>query len=352
MARISALSAASIFDLPIDVWQRRMYQKNKKLLSLIFFVYGIFSVFSMQRDFHHTLYLTMILLGLVPGFLALNFIGKLSSKRQASGQSSPRLQAAHWFSQWLTQNMTQYSFMFCLPFFLVSQHWSYLSLTFCLLLTTLWDGWWKRLLPLTIYRQLLRLWSLLCASSFLLPILWPQHLRFFYPALAGLAVLALFPTRLDRSHIVASLILMTSVVTNLLLIPIAWRFPILSVWLDKPHFATNADRKEFGVEKLKAQLSVEELEALLNRGSSLCCVAPVVAPSGVRAKVTQEWTLDGHVLERSELKSYIQGNAEQKGFYSFFCKHNFPKLSAQHTLRCRLSLQDSIFLGDLQLLLP
>lgn len=323
----------------------------RKALTLVFLGWGIYSVFAMKRDFQHTTRLTIFLLALVPAFLLLHLVGRMATQHEAKGQTSPRLKAVNWLSQSLTQNMTQYILMFSLPFFIVSHRWVYLGITIMLLATTLWDEWWKTLLPITIYRQLLRLWSILCAGSFLYPFVWPGHLSNFYLAMATAAALALFPTRIDRTHLISSTVLQALTLLNLLALPPAFRFPLLSVWVNKPHFGTNEDQKDFGVTNLPAIWSSREFNATLAEGSSICCVAPVVAPPGVRERITQEWTLDGKLLEKPQLKSTIQGNANQRGFHSFFCKHNFPPVSTQHVLRCRLSLQETIFLGESSLIL-
>src|SRR6478735_3569513 len=125
--------------------------KGRAALTLGFLGYGIYSVFMMKRDFQHTTRLTIFLLALVPVFLLLHLVGKIVTRQEAKGQSSPRLKAVNWLSQWLTQNMTQYILMFSLPFFIVSQRWMYLGVTLVLLATTLWDEWWKVLLPITLY---------------------------------------------------------------------------------------------------------------------------------------------------------------------------------------------------------
>lgn len=325
--------------------------KRRKALTLVFLGYGIYSVFMMKRDFQHTTRLTVFLLALVPVFLILHLVGKASTRHEARGHTSPRLKAVNWFSQWLTQNMTQYILMFSLPFFIVSQRWVYLGATLILLATTLWDDWWKTLLPITLYRQLLRLWSLLCAGSFLYPFIWPGHISNFYLALATGAALALFPTRIDRQHLISSTVLQALTLVNLLLLPPAFRFPLLSVWINKPHFAMNEDQKDLGVQSIPVHWNTREFSSALGAGASICCVAPVVAPPGVRERISQEWTFDGQLLEKPQLKSTIRGSESQKGFHSFFCKHNFPVPTANHILRCRVSLQDTIFLGESILIL-
>ncbi len=318
----------------------------RKALTLVFLGWGIYSVFMMKRDFQHTTRLTIFLLALVPMFLLLHLVGRMATQHEARGQTSPRLKAVNWLSQSITQNMTQYILMFSLPFFIVSHRWVYLGITIILLATTLWDNWWKALLPITLYRQLLRLWSILCAGSFLYPFVWPGYLSNFYLAMATGAALALFPTRIDRTHLISSTILQALTMMNLLLLPPAYRFPLLSVWVSKPHFGTNEDQKDHGVTSIPTNWSVREFNQSLTDGSSVCCVAPVVAPPGVRERITQEWTLDGRLLEKPQLKSTIQGNADQRGFHSFFCKRNFPPAHAESVLRCRLSLQETIFLGE------
>jgi hypothetical protein len=323
-----------------------MNSKWRKALTLVFLGWGIYSIFMMKRDFQHTTRLTIFLVALVPAFLLLHLVGRMATQHEARGQTSPRLKAVNWLSQSITQNMTQYILMFSLPFFIVSQRWVYLGITLLLLATTLWDKWWKTLLPITLYRQLLRLWSILCAGSFLYPFIWPGHLSQFYLAMASAAALVLFPTRLDRTHWISSIILLALTLVNLLLLPPAFRFPLLSVWVSKPHFGINEDQKDHGVKNVPKDWSMREFQSTLVEGSSICCVAPVVAPPGVRERITQEWTLEGRLLEKPQLKSTIRGNANQRGFHSFFCKRNFPSAEAGQQLRCRVSLQDSIFLGE------
>jgi hypothetical protein len=169
--------------------------------------------------------------------------------------------------------------------------------------------------------------------------------------MATAAALALFPTRIDRTHLLSSTLLQGLTLVNLLVLPPAFRFPLLSVWVSKPHFGTNEDQKTYGVKNIPTIWTSREFNENLADGSSVCCVAPVVAPPGVRERITQEWTLDGKLLEKSQLKSTIRGNVNQRGFHSFFCKRNFPSVHAQHVLRCRLTLQDIIFLGETSLIL-
>jgi hypothetical protein len=329
----------------------RMHSRKRKALTLVFLGWGIYSVFMMKRDFQHTTRLTIFLLALVPMFLLLHLVGRVVTRHELRGHTSPRLKAVNWLSQSITQNMTQYILMFSLPFFIVNQRWVYLVATLFLLATTLWETWWKTLFPHTIYRQLLRLWSILCAGSFLYPFVWPGHLAHFYWALAAGAALALFPTRIDRNHLLSSALLLALTLLNLLLLPPALRFPLLSVWVSKPRFATNEDQKDTGVEKLPREMKATAFRDTLRSGSTICCVAPVVAPPGVRERVIQEWTLEGELLEKPQLKSYIRGNANQRGFHSFFCKRNFPPVRAGQILRCRISLQETIFLGEMSLTL-
>jgi hypothetical protein len=190
---------------------------------------------------------------------------------------------------------------------------------------------------------------MLCASSFLLPFVWPNHLDKFYWGLSVAAILSLIPTRFDRLHCGNSMLLILIVMSNLRLMPISTRFPVLSVWIDKPRFAINEDQKNRGISKLEHEISLEKFEAMLTQEFSICCVAPVIAPPGIRERITQEWTIDKHVIERPKLSKLIQGNEEQRGFHSFFCKHNFPEIKSQSTIRCQISLQESIYLGEIQL---
>ncbi len=324
----------------------------KNALSLVFFASGIYSVLSMERDFQHTSKLMIFFLCLFPIFLAMSIITRVASRYEALGHWSIKVHVLNWVSQYAMQSMTQYILMYCLPFFFKTQRWIYLTITAGLLITTLWDNLWERLILATTYRKFLRLWTFLSAGSFLWPFLFPKHLHEFYWGLSAFAIPALMPMRFEKKQFKSSAVLFCFTFLALLALPMSWRFPMLSVWLEKPHFATNENQKSLGVKVLTDELSLYEFKETLRQGNTICCVAPIVAPPGVRERVTQEWTLGGILLERPELKSSIQGNAEQRGFHSFFCKRNFPQLARDQTLLCQLSLQDSIFLGEIKLTIP
>lgn len=324
----------------------KVHGMRKKILPFLFLAYGLYSMLSLQRDFQTIQRLTIYLFLLIPAFILFSLAFRWYEDRDRRAKMRRFDTAFHFISRTATQNLTQYILMFCLPFFLAGQHWFYMGINLLCLATLLWEPWWSALLRSWVYRRAVQLWSSLCASSFLLPFLWPQQLRWFYWMLTAVGLAALLPARFDKKHLLilgsSALVLLIA----LLGLPLSWRFPILSVWLQKPHFETDTLRKDSPHLTLQTSMPREEVLALLQSGHSLCCVAPIVAPPQLREKIQQEWTLDGELIERPELKTTIAGNAQQRAFRSYYCKQNFPKLEQGETLRCRLFLQEYLYLGS------
>ncbi len=318
---------------------------RQRILPFLFLAYGLYSMQSLQRDFQSVHRLTVYLVLLVPVFLLFNLAFRWYEAREKRRRFDTAL---HWVSRSLNQNFTQYILMFCLPFFIAGQRWFYAVIHIVALAISLWEPWWARLLASWIYRRLMLLWSLLTAVSFLFPFLWPSSLAWFYPALTAVGMTAFIPGRRDKSHMITVGVGSLALIASLLALPLSWRFPILSVWLQKPHFETDTLVKDSPHQSLGDTFPVQDLQRLLAEGHSLCCVAPIVAPPTLREKVVQEWSLDGHIIESPELKTSIAGNADQRAFRSYFCKQNFPSFGPGQLLRCRILLQHSINLGSTQ----
>ena len=319
---------------------------RQRILPFLFLAYGLYSMYSLQSNFQTVERLTVYFVLLVPAFLLFNIAFRWYEARE---KRRPLDTALHWVSRSMNQNFTQYVLMFCLPFFIAGQHWFYAAIHIFALAVSLWEPWWSRLLASWIFRRAMLLWSLLSGSSFLFPFLWPDRLSWFYPALTLVGLTAFIPGRRDKSHLITVGWGSLGLVAMMLTLPLAWRFPVLSIWLQKPHFETDTADKDETHRNLGAHISAADLRGLLADGHSVCCVAPIVAPPRLREKVVQEWTIDGHVIESPELKTSIAGNAEQRAFRSYYCKQNFPALETGQVLRCRLFLQHSMTLGGAQL---
>jgi hypothetical protein len=325
-------------------------QISQRFLALLGLGWGVFSIFALKRGFQHIERLRISYYLLIPLFLILSMVMHHWEDIRSEIAHSRRRKLIRTIVVSGSQTMAQYVLMFCLPFFWMGGgRWLYLVPTALLLVVTLWDPWWNRCLKSPLFRSVLQVWTLLCGLGFLFPFLWPNRFEYFYQAMAGITTIALIPTKLTLPKIKLATGLWAVFMVLLLLLPVSLRFPILSVWLDKPRFAFDINRQDVTPMAME-EISKTELETYLKNGHALCCVAPIVAPPGVREKVKQEWSTTQRVLESPLLKTTIRGSSEERSFYSYFCKHNFPSFAEKETIRCRLYLNDSeIHLGDISL---
>jgi hypothetical protein len=321
----------------------------RRILPYLFLLYGLYSVVSLQRDFQHTTRLMVYLFLLVPVFLFLSFIYRWYEQDRVPLRMQRYHTYFHWVSRSMIQTLTQYILMFCLPFFSVSERWIYFGFTLILLATTLWDPWWSKLLHSWLYRRLLQLWSLLCATSFLFPFLWPDKLEWYYGALVVAGMFSVLPSQKQKSHLYATSALLGFLLLVSVILPLSWRFPILSVWLQSPRFETDTHIKDETHLVFGKEVQLAKVQKLLAEGHHICCHAPIVAPGSIREKVQQEWTLNGQLLERPLLKTTIAGNPFQRAFRSYYCKQNFTLMQGNDLLRCRLYLHGDIYLGEVAL---
>lgn len=318
-----------------------------KFVPFLVLAYGLYSVFTLQRDFDHIGRLIFSLALMGPAFIFLTLAPAFLDSRDPNSHLFRYRKWISFVSESATLNITQYILMFCLPFFAVKESWVYLVINVALLGMTLWDPIYSRLIRHPSFRHLLQAWTLISAYSFLFPFILPSYIRFFYPIMALTVIIAFIPTQRERRYLTSQGILCAVTIAFVLLPPLPMRFPLLSVWLKSPRFAIDrGDSHQFN-EKLPKQPLWTELRKELANDASLCCMAPVVAPPSLREKLTQEWLLDGKVLEEAHLKTAIQGNSRELAFRSFYCKKNFPAISEDETLRCRVYLQDSVYIGGI-----
>lgn len=324
-------------------WGRQT--KLRKYLPFFFFAYGVFSVFSLQRDFSHITRLSVFLLLVGPSFMILALLGRLLERMADDSKWNRYSTWARRVNLSATQNMTQYILIFCFPFYVAKEEWIYFGINLIWMGTVLWDPYYRRLIHSAAYRHALLAWALVSASSFLFPFIFSDRLEWFYPALALASALAFIPTRKEKSYVLMLLCLWILSLIPLLLLDPAHRFPLLSVWAKNPHFAFSGDTKPAYAESLAKSMSRQSVKAIIADGASLCCVAPIVAPPGFRLNVRQEWQLGNRLIESVQLKTPIQGNAKQSAFHSYFCKRNFPFGEDDEKLRCRIMIGDSIDIG-------
>lgn len=317
----------------------------RKLLPFFFLIYGLFSVFTLQRDFSHITQLSIFVLLVGPSFMILAIVGRLFERLSKESKWAKYSSWAKMANLSATQTMTQYILIFCLPFYVVKQGWMYFGINLLWLGTILWDPLYEHLIQSTLYRHVLLAWALLSASSFLFPFILPNHLHWFYPALALVSSAAFIPTRKEIRYVISLLCLWLISLVPLFAFDATHRFPLLSVWTKDAHFAFKIDSKDSSDKGLAKSISRQSIKDVLVDGGSICCVAPVVAPPNLRTNIRQEWMLGDRIIESVQLKTPIQGNVTQQAFHSYFCKKNLPFGAEDERLRCRVQIGDSIDIG-------
>lgn len=326
-------------------------ERIKKYLPVVFLLYGLVSVFTLQRDFSHITQLSIFVLLIGPAFVSFALLTRLLQNLSEESRWSRYKGFAQRANLSATQTLTQYILIFCLPFYVIKGSWIYFGINLIWLSTLLWDPVYERMIGSTLYRHLLLAWALISASSFLYPFVLPEQLPWFYTVLSIVSGLAFLPTQKEGKYFALLIGLWVLTLIPLLFLPSQYRFPILSVWAKKPFYAWDVKGKVPEGESLAKTMSKSYFRDYLSEGHSLCCVAPVVAPQKVTTKIKQEWTLGGRVIESTQLKTPIQGNVAQVAFHSFFCKRNFPMNEEEEVLRCRIKIGENIDIGGAQVIL-
>lgn len=318
----------------------------RRLFAGFFLVYGIYYAWQMQRDFDKAHLLIFSLAAILPLVLVLHFVEKINTDALEPGHWLKRVHPwVCWGGVWSTQSLVQYVLTFCLPFFLLGLHYGYLLVTAAILGSTLWDPWWERLFKYPLYRRLVVLWSSLCAISFAWPFMFPRNLAAVYPVMTVLGMVVITPNKRKKQSWLAAGLLAAALVCNIWLLPTPHRFPILSIWLAQPYFTTRHG-KELAVQKLPATIPVTRFRQILNSGQEICCVTPIVAPPGVRESIFMEWYTDDGTIEHPKLRKKAIGNAKQRAFHTYYCKHNFPKILPGNDIYCVITFKEEIFLGE------
>jgi hypothetical protein len=320
-------------------------ERIKRLLPIAFLIYGLISVFTLQRDFSHVTKLTIFVLLIGPTFLFFGLLGRVLERLPDDSRWSRYKDFARMANLSATQTMAQYILIFCLPFYVMKSNWIYFAANILLLGLILWDPVYERLVAYPLFRHMLLAWSLVAASSFLFPFVLPGKIAWFYPALAVVSGFAFIPTRKEGRYFIGLAGLWTMTLVPLLVLPPEYRFPLLSVWTKQTHFAWDVEGRSSVDEPLARTMSQSYLKDFIGEGHRLCCVAPIVAPPGLSTTIRQEWTLGGRVIESTELRTPIQGNASQQAFHSYFCKRNFPLGDQDEWLRCRIKIGKDIDVG-------
>ncbi len=346
---------------------RRRLGRRAYLLPWLSFAYGIVSGVTITRDFAHSSSLVRWFVTLIVVSIALRAFtyvqreelgAKLGERFGVVRHLLDRPALIQGLGSGLTQYSVQYIGMFCLPLLFFAQAWWTFGLTLLVVGTTLWDSWWDRLAPRFWYLALIRAVSAVLAASFTFAVLLPRQLAWFHPLCAAAAAAAVLPwhrlssrTRPERRELLPFLVVSALAVYQAS--TDAWlRVPLLSVWLKAPQMGVGIDHRKLR-EPWHAEVSRERLSLALSLGQDVCCITPVVSPSGVLAKVIHEWRADGRIIDRISLPE-IRGGGGPDGlapFRTFSCKKHLPPPSRTGLLECLVYLEPAIYLGRVRLVL-
>ncbi len=335
-----------------------------RLLPWLSLAYGLASGILITRDYEHSTTLVRYLLTLVLGSILLRWWLGLEHRepprlvRQLGlfRHLRERHALVADFGSGLTQYAVQYIGMFCLPLLFFAEAWWTFLLTVLVVGSTLWDAWWERLSRQFWYLALVRAVSAVLSGSFAFAVLFPRHLEAFHPALALAAMLAVVPwhrladRRLPRRRELAPLALVLALALVQACLDSWLRVPLLSVWLKKPGLGADVVEHELR-EPWAGEVTRGRLSQILAGGEAVCCVSPVMSPSGVLARVVHEWRADDRVIDRIVLPE-VRGGGGPKGtqaFRTFSCKKNLPPVASMAALECRVFLEPGIFLGRVRL---
>lgn len=332
-----------------------------RLLPWASLAYGLVSGVTITRDYEHSTALVRYMVTLVVASILLRWWLGLKD-REAPGLLGRvgvfrELLARHTLvadlGLGITQYAVQYIGMFCLPMLFMAEAWWTFSLTILIVASTLWDGWWERLAKHFWYLAAVRATSAVLAGSFAFAVIFPRQLAYFHPALALLAVLATIPWHRvadGRTPLRAELAPLAAAL-GIVLIQVsvdAWlRVPLLSVWLKKPEIGLNIRARQLQ-EPWGRDLPRARLSQALAAGDNVCCVSPVVSPSGVLARVVHEWRADDRVIDRITLPEVRGGGGaegKEPAFRTFSCKKHLPPPATVGTIECLVYLEPAIFLG-------
>ena len=334
-----------------------------RLLPWLSLVWGIVSGFLISRDDAHTLRFLVFSIALLifSGLLSLWFLWR---KRVSGAETAPErgiaglLHARAGLVEWAvltgTQVYAQYLFMFSLPLLFFSKSWFFLVLTALSVASSLWDPWWVKLVKSEWYRTGIRTLALLLASSFFFALFLHKYLFVYRFYLAAIAILTVFPWHLSlnwRAYSVQKILPFASVLL-LVAMPLfvfkSTTIPLLSVWVQDGRFALGQDPKD-QKSRVTPSITRSKLKEILQGDGQICCVSPVVAPQGFESEVSQEWAIDGKVIDTISLPP-VQGAAGEKSFRTYSCKKNFTKIDKWNEIECTTILGGALRVAKIRLI--
>ncbi len=354
------------------LWARIAKRLGRGILVLSFLsmLWGLSTAFTITRDYAHSARLVGYFAALVLVSIAFRTWMEYARRRQAKNRRELELAeedapetklklgdvliekayVVEGMVVTVTQFCIQYIMMFCIPLLFLAQAWITLGLAVAVVASSLVDRWWFRLSRRSWYTGLVRSFSAVIATSFAFAVYFPQRLGLYYPVLSAVAILSILPwellVQLKRPRAVHFLPCLGVILVVVIQAHLgSWiRVPLLSVWLNKPAIGTERQGRSLG-DAWSRKTPKAKLERALAEGLDVCCLTPVVSPSGVMSPVTHEWLVDDQVIDRITLPSVRGVDDGANGFRTFSCKHNLPPPSSIHRITCRVLLEDRIHLG-------
>lgn len=309
-------------------------------------LWGLSSAFTITRDYAHSSRLVAYLSALVLVSIVFRVWVERARRR---GIVIKKAYVYEGMVVTVTQYCIQYIMMFCIPLLFLAKAWVTLAVAVVVVASSLVDRWWFRLSRKPWYTGVVRSFSAVIATSFAFAVYFPRFLHLYYPVLGAVAVLSILPWDLAIArqrpkfrHFLPCVCVVVVVVTQATLG--SWiRVPLLSVWVNKPVIGTGPESRSLA-DSWPRKTSQSKLTAAEAQGLDVCCLTPVVSPSGVKSPVTHEWLVNDQVIDRIELPAVRGAGDGTAGFRTFSCKHHLPPPQSIHRLTCRVLLE-GIYLG-------
>lgn len=361
------------------LWRQHLTEKFGRL-SVVFpvlsLIWGVVSAIFITRDYSHSSYLAASLgcMLIVSIFLKLwlNGLGEKWLQKwekhllapEAVDKNSPiktfigymsKPKIVENFAMQATQYCIQYITMFCIPLLYAAEAWGTLALTTVIAASTLWEDWWQQLALKSWYGSMIRGTAAVLATSFSFAVLFPRAFSHFYPVMASATLIAVlpwsafFPPRRPYFHEIALVAIVVGSISLQFFTGEWMRVPLLSVWVRKPMLGLEISQGALR-ERLPRKISRAKLEKAFSMGANLCCMTPVVSPSGLIAKVAHEWIVNGETLEVIPLgRIRSTDKTETTPYRTYSCKQNFPPVTEITSIECRVYLDETVDIGGTQM---
>lgn len=343
-----------------ELWARIAKRLGRWMLlfTILSMLWGLSTAFTITRDYAHSARLVGYLAALVVVSIAFRTWVEVAQRRRARNAPGGKLGEALFAKAYVVEGMVvtvtqfciQYIMMFCIPLLFLAKAWVTFGLAVAVVASSLVDRWWFRLSRHGWYTALVRSFSAVIAASFAFAVYFPRHLIHYYSVLSAVALLSALPWELlvqkrrPRPANCAPFLGVLLVVVIQAQLGSWIRVPLLSVWVQKPAIGTGRDGRRLA-DAWPRRSPKARLEQALAQGLDVCCLTPVVSPSGVMSPVTHEWLVNDQVIDRIKLPAVRGVDDGSGGFRTYSCKRNLPPPASIHRLTCRVLLEDLIHLG-------